>query len=575
MSRRNVGFVLMALLLMAGACTKEKKSATTAPTINPPNPASNLYVAAVSKTVVSIRWKDNSDNETGFLIQRQSADSAFTVIDSVGANVADYNDRRVVDSHVYSYQIVSHAYSLKAQPSNTVTIAAVKDTPPSAPAAVNPPDGTNGIDPAIGAISLAWHSADPDSGDSVTYQLFFGATLRTLQAVTLPTPHDSTYTISFAFQPNAHYFWKVIATDTRNVSRPSRLFGFNTRVDREIIPSGYFYMGNDSDPNLTHPGNPVLVDSTYSLDRYLVTNQQYADFLNQEFFAGRLTVATNPDGTPTGQVYDFAGTNIWVSTQPISLESDLYFSVADSAFASKDGRETFPVNQVSWFGADAYARFYGRRLPTEAEWEKAARGTYFYPSRDSTNTYMIDTLVTPHLIIGKGFPFPWGRFAGSSDLARGNFLNSGDPYEGLGEVRTTPVGFYDGSVHGGYATRSDRPGRISVDSLRALVPLASRLTDTTIVTPDSLNTLVPDSINTCHVHDMAGNVWEWCDDWFGTYRASPDQTNQPPATGHQKVLRGGSFNEPWPTAAVWNRTYVDPITTDRAIGFRTAASVGP
>jgi formylglycine-generating enzyme required for sulfatase activity len=69
----------------------------------------------------------------------------------------------------------------------------------------------------------------------------------------------------------------------------------------------------------------------------------------------------------------------------------------------------------------SYALFYGLRLPTEREWEIAARG---------------DSVL---------WRYPWGR---DQDLARANIKDSGDPYDN----GTTPVGFYDGQVHEGYQT---------------------------------------------------------------------------------------------------------------------------
>ena len=80
---------------------------------------------------------------------------------------------------------------------------------------------------------------------------------------------------------------------------------------------------------------------------------------------------------------------------------------------------------VTWFGAKAYCEFYGWRLPTENEWEKAGRGS-------------------------DGRPFPWGD---EIALNNANYYSSHDLFEKLsGSYSTTPVGYYNGRTYDGYET---------------------------------------------------------------------------------------------------------------------------
>jgi formylglycine-generating enzyme required for sulfatase activity len=286
------------------------------------------------------------------------------------------------------------------------------------------------------------------------------------------------------------------------------------------------YLDNDTTKvnPLWHPGNPVQIEA-FIIDRYLVTNQQYADFLNQAMatrIVGRGIWLSND------RVFNDAQERLYATISPLDTDSDIRFSVADSAFIVSEGRESFPVVQVSFYGAEAYARYTDRRLPTEAEWEKAARGTGDGTLGSRSFQMLPDSAI---VTVGLGNPYPWGRWAGVQDLNRGNFRDSGDPYENAGRVRSTPPGFYNGAIALGYQTAN--------------------------------------GASPYGVFDMSGNVWQWTADWFGDYSVPP----QPPTDGDFKIIRGGSFDKPYGSATCWNRSYVGPEITDRAIGFRTVRAI--
>ncbi|MFQ5646363.1 MAG: SUMF1/EgtB/PvdO family nonheme iron enzyme, partial [bacterium] len=148
-----------------------------------------------------------------------------------------------------------------------------------------------------------------------------------------------------------------------------------------------------------------------------------------------------------------------------------------------------PVVFVSWYAAKAYARWKGKRLPTEAEWEKTARGE-------------------------KGLIWPWGNQWNSANL---NSHESG--FQG-----TVPVGSF----------------------LQGASPYK--------------------------VLDMAGNVWEWCNDWYGRdyYNSAPTQNPQGALKGRLKVLRGGSWGSYQKNTRSANRYQVPPTFCGYSIGFRCA-----
>ena len=208
------------------------------------------------------------------------------------------------------------------------------------------------------------------------------------------------------------------------------------------IPAGDFYFGQHEE--LTK------VDYAFEMMVALVTNKQYADFLNKAIAEGKIKIADNKVMTP--YVGDkFIGRRhekkILAGDYPMLTISnkDLRVTYDSKLFAAKSPYENHPVVGVTWFGAKAFCEYYGGQLPTETEWEKAARGT------DKR-------------------AYPWG-----DEIAAGNanFYASQDPYEKmLGQQGdTTPVGFYNGKVYDGFQT------------VKSMSPYG--------------------------LYDMAGNVWQW------------------------------------------------------------------
>jgi formylglycine-generating enzyme len=154
------------------------------------------------------------------------------------------------------------------------------------------------------------------------------------------------------------------------------------------------------------------------------------------------------------------------------------------------------VAYCNWLSAKT-GRTY--RLPTEAEWEKAARGT-------------------------DGRRYPWGN---AIDRTLANFVGA-QPYE-----TGRPVGYYDGSTRGDLHTRSNAS------------PYGA--------------------------FDMAGNVMEWCHDWYdrGYYASSPRKNPKGPASGAYRVVRGGSFFvEPFELRTSARSAAWPSFQGHRMIGFR-------
>ncbi len=235
---------------------------------------------------------------------------------------------------------------------------------------------------------------------------------------------------------------------------PASVPAVDTGVDPEawaLIPAGPFLMGPHKEE--------AVIDYDYEMMVTDVTNAQFARYLNEALASGavKLTdegiVAYYPGDPFDGYDHEReikAGD--WLQ-YPVN-HPDAKIVYENGTFTVKPGFENHPVTMVTWFGAKGYCEYYGWRLPTEKEWEKAARGT-------------------------DGRAYPWGN---EITEANANYYKSRDPFEkylgGLGE--TTPVGFYNGGTYLGFQTE--------------------------------------DSPSPYGLYDMAGNVWQWtADDYEKTH----------------------------------------------------------
>jgi sulfatase modifying factor 1 len=291
-----------------------------------------------------------------------------------------------------------------------------------------------------------------------------------------------------------------------------------SQLNLVAIPAGQYEMGDHTgyvDPQ--HPSDEIPLHtvriSQFYVGKFDITVSEYCQYLNSAISENRLSVAN-------GLVYLTGGKDVLFQTR----QADQYSGIGweGGRFSVLDNRGNHPVTSVMWSGAAAYCNWLsqqdgyqpcydtaiwdcdftrsGYRLPTEAEWEYAARG-------GQDNPYL---------------NYPWGDGA---DRTKANWPNSGDPYEAGPLPLTTPVGFYNGQLQ--RKTDFGWPG-----------------------SQESYQT--SNGANGYGLYDMAGNVWQWCNDWYGRdyYRASTatdpvgptmSQASPMPDGKPYHVLRGGNW----------------------------------
>ncbi len=304
--------------------------------------------------------------------------------------------------------------------------------------------------------------------------------------------------------------------------------------DMAIIPSGEFAMGNSfSEGNSDErPVHTVTVDLFY-MGKCEITNQQYCDYLNSALAQGLITVID-------GVVYQAgSGTSYsYCDTRSASIYSQIDCNDVTGIFIvrTKSGRDMSndPMVHVSWYGAAAYCNWRsqqegyeqcyslstwdcdfgkkGYRLPTEAEWEYAARGGL------------------------SGRRFQWGDTISHTQANYYSYWDQGAPYYP-----------YDTSTTEGYHPAWDD----------GVVPYTSPVGSF--------------AANGYGLYDMAGNVWELCNDWYSDfyYSSSPADNPTGPTTGTGYVVRGGNgSNNAYCCRVAYRLNYYAPTSRYDSIGFR-------
>lgn len=286
---------------------------------------------------------------------------------------------------------------------------------PSVPSSPSPLDGA--VEQSI-TLELSWSGGDPD-GDAVTYDVYLEAN-NPAPGNLLADDHTGTALSSATLITNTLYYWQVVATDARGTVTNGPVWRFTTG-DMVLVSVGEFHMGCDPNHNGGYscnsselPLHPVHLDAYY-IDTHEVSNAEYA----QCVAAG----ACNPPNNSS--------------------------SYTRSSYYGNPTYDNYPVIYVDWYDATNYCTWAGKQLPTEAEWEKAARGTTVqaYPWGDTAATCALANFYNGGYCVGD-----------TSEV--GSYPNGASLYGALdmaGNVWEWTKDWYDGSYYDG-SPYSNPPG---------------------------------------------------------------------------------------------------------------------
>jgi len=296
-----------------------------------------------------------------------------------------------------------------------------------------------------------------------------------------------------------------VATDTQERPAPSASASALLPWDgpcpkgMKAVNGGSFEMGsNEPGFPLWKPAHQVTVD-TYCLDVHEVTVAQYRACVERD--------QCKPADAEVSFPKDASSSDEDHARQ---LKAFSKFCNWETA-----GRDNHPINCVDWYRAEAYCDHLGVRLPTEAEWELAARGT-------------------------DGRKFPWGNDSGDHTYMNAagtewrSWLSDNGLPEPNGLMYEADDGFRGTSPVGRFPRAQTQAGQM----------------------------------------DMVGNVWEWTADWYALYKPDAQTNPKGPATGDRKAIRGGGFNGEfslWVNPAA--RFHQLATASVHAVGFRCGSDV--
>jgi len=379
---------------------------------------------------VDLVWQDNSNNEDGFKIERKTGSGGtYVQIGTVVVNVTTYQDTGLTCETEYYYRVRAYDGAVDSNYSSeaNVTTGTCGGTVPTAP---------SGLTAAVvqdTEITLLWaDNSDNETGFAVWRKTGTGG-----YSLIITTGPDVVSIVDGGLTPLTTYSYRVFAVNGAGSSTgyseaSTTTLALGVSASMASISAGCFNMGDafgEGRANESPVHNVCL--SAFKMNVYEVTNAQYKACVDA-------ASCTAPGDSSSNTRSSYYGNATY---------------------------DNYPVIYVDWDQSKSFCQWTGGRLPTEAEWEYAARGGL------------------------SGKRYPWGDNGPTCTLGATNGVQNGmcSPQD------TIAVGSFAPNGYG--------------------------------------------------LYDMAGNVWEWVNDWYSDtyYSSSPTQDPQGPSSGSVRVLRGGCW----------------------------------